>query len=593
MPKINVPYFLSPTNTKYYFSTGPNVGVTNGKPLLFLGHNWIRQLEESGNVMISDYDCSDLYLYTKIKKVGTPIFLKSGFSLIHANTVTSRLYYDEVFLGDNEGNPVYIKNSNGNVPALFYSGYSSLAGIADYTIYTFAMNSDKDWSDMTFYQLFDGTSSSRLFWYGFYNAALKGYNGISLSQGINLSFSSGSISFFKLNGEEYRTLSAIDAKDLWGQILFDIAYPESYTKKFNQFSEVDPDNPSGGNPYEPGGESSTSGGNGTFDSNSDPIPFTTLPSLSAQNSGFVGLYSPTIIQLQNLANYLWNENLNLDQLKKLVANPIDLLISLTIVPYSPLVTTSDTIKVGFIDTGIVVNKVNNQFVSVSCGSIEVQKFYGSAIDYSPFTKISIYLPFIGLRSLNVDEIMGATIQVQYNIDLFTGACIAEIMVNNAVMYSFNGNVATQIPLFSESFDSAFSALVGVVSTVGMVAATSGAGAGAAAESSAGITGAQALSIGTSSVNAIMSAKPNIEHTGSMAGNIGFMGQKTPYLIYEIPRMSMPQSYQQYVGFPSNITAKLGDLTGFTVVSQIHLDNIPATSEELKEIESLLMGGVII
>lgn len=46
------------------------------------------------------------------------------------------------------------------------------------------------------------------------------------------------------------------------------------------------------------------------------------------------------------------------------------------------------------------------------------------------------------------------------------------------------------------------------------------------------------------------------------------------------------------GYPSYITAKLGDLEGYTEIDSIHLENIGATESELSEIESILKGGVI-
>ena len=49
---------------------------------------------------------------------------------------------------------------------------------------------------------------------------------------------------------------------------------------------------------------------------------------------------------------------------------------------------------------------------------------------------------------------------------------------------------------------------------------------------------------------------------------------------------------EFIGYPSLITVQLTELKGYTEVQSIHLENIPATQEELAEIESLLEGGVI-
>ena len=146
------------------------------------------------------------------------------------------------------------------------------------------------------------------------------------------------------------------------------------------------------NPYSGGGTSTTGGGDGSFDKDSDPVDFTPLPTLSAIGSGFAGLFSPTLSQIRELANYLWNNELNWEQLVKLVANPIDLLISLTVVPVKPKTSTTADIKVGFISTGVSMHKCDEQYVKFNCGKLTVDRYYDSALDFAPFTKIYIYLP---------------------------------------------------------------------------------------------------------------------------------------------------------------------------------------------------------
>ena len=369
---------------------------------------------------------------------------------------------------------------------------------------------------------------------------------------------------------------------------------------------IDPDNP-----YDGGGTSETGGGDGSFDKDSDPVDFTPLPTLSAIGSGVAGLFSPTLSEIRSLANYLWNNELDWSQLVKLVANPIDMLISLTVVPVKPKTSTTADIKVGFISTGVSMHKCDEQYVKFNCGKLTVDRYYDSALDFAPFTKIYIYLPFIGQRELNADDVVGNDLEVEYNIDLFTGTCVAEIKVSDSVLYSFEGNVASQIPIIAESFDQLASAIIGAVATVGTVAVAAGAGAASAgataAEGGADAAGiAAARSAGASAeftkavsrlasagANTVISSKPSISHAGSASANIGLLAQKTPYLIYQIPRQSIADSYQTFNGFPSNMTATLGELSGFTQVERIHLENIPATSRELDIIEAKLKEGVLL
>lgn len=371
-----------------------------------------------------------------------------------------------------------------------------------------------------------------------------------------------------------------------------------------EYSETPPFVPSP-SPYDPAGPSTSGGGDGSFDNKSDPVDFTELPSLSVVNSGFAGLFKPTLSQLNQLANYLWNEEINLDQLKKLVANPIDLLISLTIMPVDPPTAGSESIKVGFIDTGISINKIENQYMTIDFGSLEVKEYYGNALDYSPYTKISIYLPYIGLKQLNTDDVMKKALALRYNVDLFTGACVAEIKAGESVLYTFTGNIANQIPLNAESFNSFLSGLIQAAASVGVAIASHGTsvatqGAAEAGEATAmAARGAQtasnlaSMNAALTSAGAVATSKPDILHSGSMTANNGYLSGKTPYLIYEVPRACIPENYQTFVGYPSNITKALSEVSGFTVVDSIHLENVPATDSELAEIERLLKGGIIL
>lgn len=80
---------------------------------------------------------------------------------------------------------------------------------------------------------------------------------------------------------------------------------------------------------------------------------------------------------------------------------------------------------------------------------------------------------------------------------------------------------------------------------------------------------------------------------SVAGNSGWLGNQIPYLTITMPNLSIPENYGHYHGYPSNITSRLGDLSGYTQVSAIHLDNLNATQPEIEELDGILKGGIII
>ena len=343
-----------------------------------------------------------------------------------------------------------------------------------------------------------------------------------------------------------------------------------------------------------GGISEMGGGTGTFDNTSDNIDIPALPSLSATTSKFVTLYNPTLANLAAIADYLWSQNI-FDQLISKIALPLDLIIGLGIVPYDVPTSGSQHPHLGPFDIPINIRVASTQYKEIDCGSLTVSEYWGSALDYSPYTKAKIYLPFIGERQLDVDQIMAKTLHVVYHCDSFSGACVAFIKVNNAVLYQYTGNCMETIPINSQDFSQFYTSIVSLLTKAGIVAATGGFGA-ATAETTAGTLQGLAVSASTLSsatMNSVMSAKPNIENVGNVSGSAGHMAIQKPYLTLERPRQSLPNDYMHICGYPSNISSQLGALSGFTVVESVHLDGIPATLPELDEINKLLMEGVII
>lgn len=367
---------------------------------------------------------------------------------------------------------------------------------------------------------------------------------------------------------------------------------------------IDPAQPSSGFP---GSTSTTGGGGGGFDELNDAISTSPLPSLDALSTGFVSIYTPTLSQVKALADYLWVDSLSLtevwDEFKKMFANPMDALIGFSIMPGTVPKGDTKNIKIGLIDTGVQLTKAASQYYTVNCGTIKVKEYWGSALDYSPYTKFSIYLPYIGTRSINTDDIMGKTVGVKYKIDTLSGACVANIEVNGNVLYSFSGCCATQIPLTSGDWSSLIS---GAISLAATAIATMGTGAVMSIPASMGKNAAQAMAgVAASTESRLIGQaagavgglsnvlKPDIQRAGPISGSAGLLGQQFPYLIRETPRQSLPKNYPHYIGYPSNITVKLGDISGFTVVENIHLENISATEVEKEEILSLLYSGVIL
>lgn len=394
-------------------------------------------------------------------------------------------------------------------------------------------------------------------------------------------------------------------------------------------------------PFEPLPPSGENTPGGQFDDNSDIIGDSPLPTLSASDTGFTRIYIPTLSQVKDLARYLWTDDTVIEtiwnKIKQFFENPMEAIIGFNLVPVQVPSSGTKSFALMYIDTGVDMDTAANQFIDVDCGTLPIQLYYGSALDYSPYTKVSCYLPYIGMVQLNTDEVVGRTLQVKYRIDIVSGSCVAKIFVDGNCIYQYSGHCAITIPISASDFSSYVSAAISVAK-LAVGAATGGAGGAAAAALNADVnqqTGSMfsvqggsdnsgqiqlfaqggASGPGTqaepeikntqasfsgitpqnvaNTVGEIMTAKPHVQHSGSFSGNSGYLGVRRPFVIIERPNLCLPENYQGLNGFPAMITMVLGECSGYTKVQQMVLSGCTATNPEQAEIMSLLKGGVIL
>ena len=309
-----------------------------------------------------------------------------------------------------------------------------------------------------------------------------------------------------------------------------------------------------------------------------PTPDSPILPYADTSDALWSVYNPVISELNDLGAYLWSSNI-VDILMKFLQNPMDAIISLHKVYCTPDRGPRQNIVLGYLDSGVSSITVTNQYKTVDCGSVVVPEYFADARDYdTPYTIVELYLPFIGIVRLRTEDIIGGTVNVVYNIDLYSGACLARVYVTKLgakqLLYNFSGNCSTQIPLTGADRTRLLSGAVAGATTGAVAGGWVGAIAGAVAGAWKG---------GTS-----------IDRTGGYSANAGCMGVKTPYLLITRKYSYDAGSYSQFYGFPSNITVQLGTCKGYTRVKSVHITNmLRATDNEKKEIENLLKQGVII
>lgn len=330
--------------------------------------------------------------------------------------------------------------------------------------------------------------------------------------------------------------------------------------------------------------------------NPPPVPIIPLPFSST--TGLISVYHPTQSELLNFAQWLW-VTWHDATIEKIWNNPFDGVITLFELYCTPTDVGRKNIRSGFLDSGISSETIS-RYTELNCGSIGVPEFYRNYFDYAPYSKCHIFLPFIGIVELNVDDVVGHGVNVTYRIDEYNGSCIAMITcaksteVNgvsvdySTVVYQFSGNCAVELPIAGGS-QAAIKAGMLEAAAWGLGSVIGGVMGG----SSLGQIG-QGLAYGAASaVHSVVSAKSSVQHSGSFGSSYGAMGGKKPYIIVTRPKQIQVPNYNELYGYQAHKMVRVGDCTGYLRCREVHVISPTASDEEKSLIEQFMKTGVYV
>lgn len=352
-------------------------------------------------------------------------------------------------------------------------------------------------------------------------------------------------------------------------------------------------------PHEPEGMFADNDG-GDFDANSDAIGIPGLPGINVLQTGFVHMYEMSAAEMQRFAQVLWDENLNLIGLMlKTFQDPMQSIINLSMCPVQvPYTTPNSNIIIGNINWGTMANCTGSALATpykrIDFGTIYLNEFWGNFADYSPHTRISIFLPYCGVQQLAVDDVMNGGLNLWANCDVFTGAIqyfLFSAQTNHrghghqSVLYTWSGNMKYNMPFAGSDYNRQ------VVSSVANVM-TAGA-SGIASAATGQVSGAiGAISTLGNPLNWFQ--KGHVDRGSGWGGITGALGHQYPYLILERPELGMADNYPHTIGQPNEQTDYLSNYQGaFVKVRGCHIEISTASSEELAELDRLLKEGVIV
>lgn len=334
----------------------------------------------------------------------------------------------------------------------------------------------------------------------------------------------------------------------------------------------------------------------------------TFPSIIPQSGpGFIHVYNPTPAEFVAFGTWLWVTYADAT-IDKILNNPFDGVIGAHELYATPNRDGRDNIRSAFLTCPTTADLVTNRYSEIDCGTVIVPEFYGNYLDYSPYSQAYIYLPFIGINEVSIDDIVGHAVNIRYRIDSYSGSCIAMIFVAKGgyqnLCYQFAGSCSVEVPMAGGSqaaikagmmqaeayaraamiqaganvFGGLGSAMMGNIG--GIISSLSGV-ASNYAQAQAGVEAARVAN------------KSSVQHSGQFGASHGAMGEKVPFIIIRNPIQVKVVNYNEDYGFPAHKRVIVGGCRGYLRVREVNVISAHATDEEKMAIEMALKGGVYV
>lgn len=295
----------------------------------------------------------------------------------------------------------------------------------------------------------------------------------------------------------------------------------------------------------------------------------------------------------------------------LTQSPIESIVSLIRYPFTPTHgSTKQTVKLGRFDASAEGYPISNAIQTITFKGVDIFPRFGNCfLDYEPYTKYEVYVPFCDTVELSAADILGHTLNVRLVVDLFTGVCTGYILADSLCIETTTGNVGVNLPL--TGLDTA---------TINANIANAEANKKAAKKNyikghfdiitQKDKVGALWTQILGTNEDIVKKADYDLKHIEAPMHTIGAASPVTSWamdlnariMIYyptgdavtsdTPPALRDLSTYAHTTGFATIDNAALSNYSGFTVATNAIL-NFAATTTEKEMIESALNGGIFI
>lgn len=310
--------------------------------------------------------------------------------------------------------------------------------------------------------------------------------------------------------------------------------------------------------------------------------------------GVVDYYTMTTAQMQAFSQELYDQNF-IQLIQDQFTNSKDSLVSCIWVPMTGIGGSSTAIHIGRETMTATGGHISDRIVSFNSGltTVGFSSLSGGAggamtyLEKAPFCTGLLYLPFVGIVGLDMDILaFTKSMQIDGYIDILTGDIVYNVKYGAFRTSTYNGNVATKIPISSAGYDA-----IGVAS--GAITAIGGIVSGVAAVATGG--GSLLASAGVTVGGGLAAAKSAEFHTMINGGNSSAIGANlglnpVTYIVQNNPTETNLLAYQTKHGMPY---FKVGTVSACGGYVQCHNASvsIPGDGEEQAAVNAMLNSGI--
>lgn len=368
---------------------------------------------------------------------------------------------------------------------------------------------------------------------------------------------------------------------MWSTVLEDVTAPDDDDL-------VKPTKP--GQPQNPYNDDD----DGDGDNISDEIP---LPYVEFNlNNNAYNRYWIKSADLISLQNWVFSETF-LTDIRRLWNDPAEYLINLSLYPFNGYMhdvnnVATSKISIGNLTSDITAYQMSDGYsAKFNGGSFKLAEYYGSYLDYAPYTSAEIYIPYIGYKPLNINDIMGKTIDLIYVVDWDTNMLTATLLVDDRPLTMYSGAFGVKLAISGTNANQVAETIArgasGIISNAGMSVANIATG---------NIPGA--IGYGMKALGGAMDTALDVQISprqfGAPTPLTGLYNTQVPHVIIHRPIAAEPIDFKAQNGYSASYSAPVSSFEGYLQCSSVKLSGGSTMSEtEQNEIISLLKGGIYI